>query len=83
VVPSDPGFAYYRARNTVQHLKRKLEDLEKAEGWGEWRGTPLGEAAIAWSGAVREHRGSLAQAEHAGCGSATGCARGRRPRPTR
>jgi hypothetical protein len=29
-------------------------------------GTPLGEAAIAWSGAVRESRGSLVQAAHAG-----------------
>ena len=41
-------------------------DLDKAEGWGEWRGTPLGEAAIAWSGAVQERRACLAQAEHVG-----------------
>ena len=66
VIPADPGFAYHQARNTVEHLKRKLRDLDKAEGWGEWRGTPLGEAAIAWSGAVQERRACLAQAEHVG-----------------
>jgi hypothetical protein len=66
VVPSDPDNAYYRARNTVEHLKRKLEDLDKVEGWSEWRGTPVGEAAIAWSTAVREHRACLAQAQHVG-----------------
>jgi hypothetical protein len=66
VVPSDPSSAYYRTRNTVDHLQRQLADLDKAEGWGEWRGTTLGEAASAWSGALRESRGCLVQAEHAG-----------------
>ncbi|HET7719051.1 MAG TPA: hypothetical protein VFK43_03725, partial [Acidimicrobiales bacterium] len=66
VVPSDPSSAYYRTRNTVEQLKRKLADLDKAEGWGEWRGTPVGEAAIAWSEAVQERRACLAQAEHVG-----------------
>ncbi len=66
VIPSDPSSAFYRTRNTVDRLERKLEDLDKAEGWCEWRGTPLGEAAIAWSGALRESRGSLVQAERAG-----------------
>ncbi|MGI8810695.1 MAG: hypothetical protein ACR2KK_23165, partial [Acidimicrobiales bacterium] len=66
VIPSDPSSAFYRSRNTVDRLERKLEDLDKAEGWCEWRGTPLGEAAIAWSGALRESRGSLVQAERAG-----------------
>ena len=64
--PPTPSSAFYRARNTVDHLERKLRDLDKAEGWGEWRGTPLGEAAIAWSGAVQERRACLAQAEHVG-----------------
>jgi conjugative relaxase-like TrwC/TraI family protein len=66
VVPADPDNAYYQARNTVERLQRKLEDLDKAEGWAEWRGTPVGEAAIAWSRAVRERRACLAQAQHAG-----------------
>jgi hypothetical protein len=66
-IPSDPGdAAYYRARSTVEGMERKLRDLDKAEGWGEWKGTPVGEAAAAWSNALREWRGSLAQAEHAG-----------------
>ena len=50
----------------MEQLQRQLSDLERAEGWGEWRGTAVGEAAIAWSGAVRERRGCLAQAEHVG-----------------
>ena len=66
VVPSDPSSAFYRTRNTVDRLQRKLEDLDNAEGWGEWRGTPLGDAAIAWRSALQEQRGSLAQAEHVG-----------------
>ena len=47
VVPSDPSNAFYQTRNTVEHLERKLRDLDKAEGWGAWRATPVGEAAIA------------------------------------
>jgi hypothetical protein len=43
-------------------MERRLRDLDKAEGWGEWKGTPVGEAAIAWRNALREWRGSLAQA---------------------
>jgi hypothetical protein len=66
VIPSDPSSAFYRTRNTVDRLERKLEDLDTAEGWGEWRGTPLGEAAIAWRRAVQERRACLAQAEHVG-----------------
>lgn len=65
-IPTDPGdAAYYRARSTVEGMERRLRDLDKAEGWGEWKGTPVGEAA-AWRNALREWRGSLAQAEHAG-----------------
>ena len=67
VVPTDPGdAAYYRARSTVERIERQLRDLDKAEGWGEWRGTPVGEAAVAWSNALREWRGCLAQAERVG-----------------
>lgn len=66
VVPSDPSSSFYRARNTVDHLERKLADLKEAEGWGAWRGTPLGEAAIAWRGALQERRACLAQAQHVG-----------------
>jgi hypothetical protein len=66
VVPSDPSSTYYRTRNTVEQLARQLADLDKAEGWREWRGTPVGEAAIAWSGAVQEGRACLAEAEHVG-----------------
>ncbi len=66
VVPSDPSSAYYRTRNTVERLERQLRDLDKAEGWGEWRGTPVGDAAVAWRGEVQERGACLAQAEHVG-----------------
>ncbi|MGH9230223.1 MAG: MobF family relaxase [Acidimicrobiales bacterium] len=67
VVPTNPGdAAYHRARGAVERIERKLRDLDNAEGWAEWRGTPVGEAAIAWRNALREWRSSLAQAEHAG-----------------
>ena len=66
-IPTDPGdAAYYRARSAVERMEHQLRDLDAAEGWGEWKGTPVGEAAIAWRKAIREWRGSLAQAEHAG-----------------
>jgi hypothetical protein len=66
VAPSDPSNAFYQTRNTVEHLERKLRDLDRAEGWVAWRGTPVGDAAIAWSGAVQERRACLAQAAHVG-----------------
>ncbi|MGH9153637.1 MAG: AAA family ATPase [Acidimicrobiales bacterium] len=66
-IPTDPSdAAYYRARSAVERMERRLRDLDKAEGWGEWKGTPVGEAAIAWRDALREWQGSLSQAEHAG-----------------
>ena len=66
VVPSDPSSAYYRTRNTVDRLERQLQGLERGEGWGEWRGAPVGDAAIAWAEARRARSGSLVQARHAG-----------------
>jgi hypothetical protein len=66
VVPADVDPAYYRARNDVGRLERQLDDLKAAEGWGEWQGTPVGKAAIAWRDAVRERDGSLSLARSAG-----------------
>ncbi|MCA1695152.1 MAG: hypothetical protein LC749_10695, partial [Actinobacteria bacterium] len=66
VVPADVDPAYYRARTAVGRLERRHADLNKAEGWGEWRGTPVGEAAVAWREAVRKRDGSLVQARSAG-----------------
>ncbi|MDQ4089712.1 MAG: AAA family ATPase, partial [Actinomycetota bacterium] len=66
VVPADVDPAYYRTRNDVGRLERQLADLTAAEGWGEWRGTPVGEAASAWRDAVRERDGSLVLARSAG-----------------
>ena len=52
-IPSDPGDpAYCRARSAVERMERRLRDLDKAEGWGKWKGTPVGEAAIACSNAL-------------------------------
>ena len=66
MVPADVDPAYYRARNDLGRIERQLRDLKAAEGWAEWRGTPVGEAAIAWRAAVREREGSLVQARTAG-----------------
>jgi hypothetical protein len=66
VIPPDRGFAFHRAEARVRQLTHRLEALDKADGWGELRGTPVGEAAIAWKQALGEWRGCLAQAEHAG-----------------
>jgi hypothetical protein len=49
--------------------------LDRGEGWGGWRGTPVGDAAIAWKQAAGEHRRCLAQAEHAGWRAAHGLRR--------
>ena len=66
VVPVDPGYAYGRAEDRVRRLSTQLNDLNRAEGWGVWKGTPVGQAAIDWRAAVRERDGSLGQAEHVG-----------------
>jgi len=66
VVPVDSGPDYYTARNRVRHLEMELKDLDRAEGWNVWRGTPVGEAAIAWRHAQTEQRAYLEQARHVG-----------------
>jgi hypothetical protein len=40
--------------------------LDKGDGWGVLRRTPVGEAAIAWKQAEGEQRRCLAQAQYAG-----------------
>jgi hypothetical protein len=65
-IPTDPGFAYHNAEARVRQLEHRLHDLERAEGWGVLRDTPVGEAAIAWRAALGEWRGCEAQAERAG-----------------
>jgi hypothetical protein len=72
VVPVDPGYAYGRAEDRVRRLSAQLNDLNRAEGWGTWKGTPVGQAAIDWQAAVRERDGSLGQADHAGWREAHG-----------
>ena len=66
VIPADPGFAYQMAQQRVRELSTQLEDLDRAEGWGVWKATPVGEAAIAWKQAHRTWESSLARAEHVG-----------------
>jgi hypothetical protein len=50
----------------VQRLEHQLTALNKGDGWGELRGTPVGEAAIAWKEALGERGLCLARAEHVG-----------------
>ena len=66
VIPTDVGdAAHRRARNDAELVKRQWRDLDRAEGWGEWRGTPGGKAAKDWRSVVRDWHGSQAQARHA------------------
>ena len=64
-IPADPGFSH-DAQRRVQRLENELKDLDRGEGWGVWRETPVGEAARAWSHAVEEHRTWKARAEGRG-----------------
>jgi conjugative relaxase-like TrwC/TraI family protein len=64
-IPADPGLAYSDARARVRWLRQELAELDRAEGRGLWRDTPVGHAAMAWSQAVGEQRRCLALAEHA------------------
>jgi hypothetical protein len=54
------------ARGHVQHLKKKLKELEQANGWDAWRRTPVGEAAIEWQRAIGDQRRFLEQAKGVG-----------------
>jgi hypothetical protein len=72
VVPVDTGYAYGRAEDRVRRLSAQLNDLNRAEGWGTWKGTPVGQAAIDWQAAVRERDGSLGLADHVGWREAHG-----------
>ncbi len=64
-VPADPGLAYPQAEARVRTLRQELAELDRAEGRGVWRDTPVGDAAMAWSQAVSEQRRCMALAEHA------------------
>ena len=65
-IPSDPGPSLRQAATRLQRLKDEKEALIHADGTGVLRGTPVGEAARAWSRVEREQRRCLADAEHAG-----------------
>ncbi len=62
VVPVDVGRDYGDAQVRVRRLERQLADLDRGEGEGVWRDTPVGEAAVALRHAQIEHRCCLAQA---------------------
>ncbi len=65
-MPSDPGASYRQASARVQRLKDEREALIHADGTGVLRGTPVGDAAMAWNRVAWEWRRCLADAEHAG-----------------
>jgi len=66
VVPADPGLERSDVQGRVRTLEAELEDLNRAEGTGAWRDTPVGEAAIAWKEAHSEWRWCSAQADRVG-----------------
>ena len=65
-IPADPGLAYSDAEARVRGLRQELAELDRPEGRGAWRDTPVGDAAMAWSQAVGNQRRCLALAKHAG-----------------
>jgi conjugative relaxase-like TrwC/TraI family protein len=62
VVPDDVGRDYDDAQVRVRRLERQLAELDRGEGRGLWRDTPVGEAAVALRHAQIEHRCCLSQA---------------------
>jgi len=65
-IPAYPEQTNGEAQRRVQHLVRQLDALDKCDGSGVWRGTPVGDAAIARSRALDEWGRCLALAEQAG-----------------
>jgi hypothetical protein len=66
VIPADPRYALRDAERRVQHLELALNDLDHGNGGSTWKGTPVGEAAVAWRSALSEWRSCTWQAEHGG-----------------
>lgn len=66
VIPRDPTFAYQQAKARVRDLESRLNALVHGDGWGVLRGTPVGQAAVAWRQAADEWGRCLHDAEHAG-----------------
>jgi len=62
VVPVDPGPAYHRLRNRVQRLEWELEGIERGDGWGAWRDTPVGDAVLRRADVAAEREGPLRDA---------------------
>jgi hypothetical protein len=50
----------------VRVLEQQLEALDKGDGWGVLRATPVGEAAIAWTQTLGEWRRCMSRLERAG-----------------
>jgi hypothetical protein len=61
VVPDDVAGDYDDAQVSLRRLERQLAKLDRGEGEGVWRDTPVGEAAVALRHAQYEHRCCLAQ----------------------
>ena len=66
MIPTDPTIAYYGAEGRVRQLEHQFEALDKGDGWGVLRETPVGEAAIAWKHALGEWRRCEHRLESAG-----------------
>jgi len=66
VIPRDPTFPYQQAKARVRDLESRLEALVHGDGWGVLRGTPVGQAAVAWKQAADQWGRCLHDAEHAG-----------------
>ncbi|MCA1704022.1 MAG: hypothetical protein LC808_12460, partial [Actinobacteria bacterium] len=65
-LPGDPYDARQSTEARVRDLEQRLDALDKVDGTGILRGTPVGEAARALEHAVSEWRRCMAQAKDAG-----------------
>jgi conjugative relaxase-like TrwC/TraI family protein len=65
VIPPDAEYAYHAARSHVEDLEYRLDAMDRGDGYG-MRGTPVGDAAIAWKEALGESGMCLLRAEHVG-----------------
>jgi hypothetical protein len=65
VIPTTPDYMARIASDHLRGLQASLRALDQGYGGGSWEGTPVGNAATAWSQAYKEWHRCMVRAEHA------------------